>query len=342
MTHHLKQLEHAIEMLWRQGLALTPDAQHYIDSTFSNPSVRELEEILGDESNCERDSLLELIFFPDQTLQVQLEDLLESHDFGREDEEKLTRALTAKRLQTTLLFPAGRGSLPLAVPEWVIGHFISRLNISKKPDPALVDAIRRYVPQPYQTLCKVKLRNTRFIFTPNKISFLSLFLKKITAEPQQRAHSPSRRSGTAGLASEYKNQIKSPYGRRFPAACCRVLQFRIVLSAYDFLLSFFEELEDDADLYRALIQKKRFYFQNLQKAERFSAQLNSSNMETLLLQGVRMPYINTAEARRRIGLIDRICYAVFGRSDIPETGGSIDLGEFDRENGLEAVFNFLS
>lgn len=300
MSQPWKQLEDAIETIWQQGLALTLDAQHYIDSTISNPSLPELEEILCDESNCEKDSLLELIFFPDQTLQVQLEDLLEGHDFGTEDEENLSRALIAKRLQTTLLFPAGRGRLPLAVPDWAVGRFISRLNISKKPDPALVDAIRRYVPQPYQALCRVKLRNTRFKFTRNKISFLGLFFKKMAAE------------------------------------------FRIVFSAYDFLLDFLDELEDDSDLYRTLTQKKRFYFQNLQKTERFSAQLKSSNMETLLLQGVRMPYFNTDEARRRMGLIDAICYAVFGKNDFLETGGSIDLGEFDRESGLEAVLKILS
>lgn len=300
MPQHLKQLEHAIENIWQQGLTLTPDAQHYIDSTFSNPSLPELEEILCGESNCEKDSLLELIFFPDPALQERLEDLLEGHDFGAEDEEKLSRALMAKGLRTALLFSAGRSSLTLAVPDWAIGRFISRLNISKKPDPAIVDAIRRHVPQPYQALCKVKLRNARFKFTPNKISFLTVFFEKMTAE------------------------------------------FRIVLGAYDFLLSFLDELEDDTDFYHALTQKKRSYFQNLQKAERFSAQLKNSNMETLLLQGVRMPYINTDEARRRMGLIDRICYAVFGKSDFLETGGSIDLGEFDRENGLEAVIKFLS
>jgi len=300
MPQQMKRLEHAIEMIWRQGLALTPEAQHYIDSTFSSPSVKELAEILGDEFSCETDSLLELIFFPDQSLQVQLEELLECHDFRPEDEKKLSRALVAKRLQTTLLFPADRGSLPLAVPDWVIGGFISRLNISKKLDPALIDAIRLYVPQPQRTLCKVKLRNSRFDFTANKISFLVLFFKKMTAE------------------------------------------FRIVFNAYDFLLSFFEELEDDSDLYQALTRKKRFYFQNLQKAERYAAQLKSSNIETLFLQGVRMPYFNTAEARRRIGLIDWICYAVFGRSDFMETDASIDLGEFDRENGLETMFKFLS
>jgi len=300
MPQHLKQLEHAIESIWRRGLALSPDALHYIDSTFSTPSLPELAEILGDESNCETDSLLELIFFPDLPLQVQLEDLLENADFRVEDEEIISRALIAKRLRTTLFFPDGRGRLILAVPDGAVGRFISRLNISKNPDPAVVDAIRRHVPQPHQALCRVKLRNARFKFTPNKISFLSVFFERLA------------------------------------------VPFRIVLSAYDFMLTFFEELEDDTDLYRALTQKKRSYFRNLQKVRSFEAQLQGSNMETLLLQGVRMPYINAEEARRRIALIDRICYAIFGKSDFPETGGSIDAGEFARENGLAAVFNFLS
>ena len=44
---------------------------------------------------------------------------------------------------------------------------------------------------------------------------------KLTAiEPQKRAHSPQL---AAGLASESENS-KLPYGRRFPAACCREFQ----------------------------------------------------------------------------------------------------------------------
>jgi len=295
-----KQLEDSIEAIWRQGTVLSPDALHYIDSTFSAPSLPEMEAILGDESSCETDSLLELIFFPDQSFQIRIEELLERSDFRPDDEETISRTLTAKKLQTTLIFPAGRGRLTLSVPDWIVARFIGRLNISKKLDPALIRAIGRYVARPDQTLCKVKLRNTRFEFTPNKIGFLTVFFEKTA------------------------------------------VNFKQLFDAIDFVISFFEEIEDDTDLYRALMQKKRFYFQNLQKAERYALQLKNSNMETLLLQGVRMPYFNTEEARRRIGLIDRICYAVFGKSEWMEISGSIDLGEFDGENGLAATFKFLS
>lgn len=46
------------------GLKLGPRALQYIDSTFSNPSIEALAVILADESNCETETLLELIFFP--------------------------------------------------------------------------------------------------------------------------------------------------------------------------------------------------------------------------------------------------------------------------------------
>ena len=50
------------------------DVVHYIDSTFSNPTVKDLEAILADDANCEKDSLMELLFFPDESLQIQLEE----------------------------------------------------------------------------------------------------------------------------------------------------------------------------------------------------------------------------------------------------------------------------
>lgn len=300
ISKDLKILEQAIAAIWRQGLTLSPDALHYIDSTLAGPTVQELSEILGDESHCERDPLLELIFFPDRSLQAQLEDLLERYDYTADDVNILSRSLSGRKPETTLMFPDGRGRLSLDIPDWAVERFISRLNIHKKLAPALIDAVRRHVPAPDQNGFKVRLRNTRFEFSEDKIYFLTVLLEKLAVD------------------------------------------FRIVESAFDFMLSFFEEPVDDANLYGALMQKKRFYFQNLQKARRFEARLKSSNMETLILQGVRMSYFNPDEARRRIGLIDRICFAVFGKSELLPDGAGFDLGEVDRDSDMEAVFKFLS
>ncbi|MFW9830423.1 MAG: hypothetical protein ACFFD8_01405, partial [Candidatus Thorarchaeota archaeon] len=52
----------------------------------------------------------------------------------------------------------------------------------------------------------------------------------------------------------------------------------------DFILSFFEESEDNSDIYELLQSKKKSCFQNLQKAGRYQEMLNTHNMETLMLR----------------------------------------------------------
>ena len=70
-----KKVAEKIIAILQGGLALNSDTQHYIDSTFSNPSVAELDALLQDEFSCETDSLMELLFFPDESVQLQLEEI---------------------------------------------------------------------------------------------------------------------------------------------------------------------------------------------------------------------------------------------------------------------------
>ena len=82
-------LAERIAKILLEGIRLNSAAMHYIDSTFSNPSIDELKEIIADNSDCENDSLIELIFFPDESIQMQLEDILQSHDYSKKDEKKI-------------------------------------------------------------------------------------------------------------------------------------------------------------------------------------------------------------------------------------------------------------
>ena len=72
MNERHRQLVNRIEELLRTGIEVGPDLLGYIDATFSNPSVRDLENIIADESDPEREGLLELIFFPDEPMQQNL------------------------------------------------------------------------------------------------------------------------------------------------------------------------------------------------------------------------------------------------------------------------------
>ncbi|MDP3284646.1 MAG: hypothetical protein Q8M56_09495, partial [Desulfobacterales bacterium] len=79
-----------------------------------------------------------------------------------------------------------------------------------------------------------------------------------------------------------------------------------------------EEADDRSDIYRILSGKKAAGFQSLINAERFEEMLQKNNIETLLLQGVRPVSVDKDAVLRKMEIIDRICLAVFGKTEYYE------------------------
>lgn len=300
-TKKCQRLVQKIEEVFRKGSTLSSSALHYIDSTFAHPSIEELREIIADESNDEKGPLVDLMFFPDETVQTQLEDTLESEDFQKADADTVLELLHARPLETKIKFPDHQDFLKLEMPPSAAEQLVSRLKISKKLDTRLVETIGHTVAPEFRNLFKVKLRNARFMPTANQTGFICTFLERMNAEVPD------------------------------------------LIECFDFVLDFLDEQKQDTDIIRALVEKKRFYFQNIQKAEKFEAQLQNSNMETLILQGVRAPYINKDDARRKMAIIDRINRAVFGRTEyVGLSCRSIDLGEYRKDQDVKKVIKMLS
>jgi hypothetical protein len=268
-----KQLAEKICGILQSGLTLNADTLHYIDSTFSNPSIGELEELLQDKSSCETDSLIELLFFPDESVQMQLEEMLGQTRLQKQDEQEIQDLVCTKTFQTRIRFQDDRGTLGMEVTPSSVAQFITRLNLLRCLNPILSASIAEFVPVTFQTRCRVRLRNTKPITSQNKILFLQAFFKKLEIDSDE------------------------------------------FLDYLDFILSFLDECKDEPDMFQALMAKKRFYFQCLQKAKNLDIQLTNHNVETLLLRGKRVPYVDTADARKKIQMIDRISLAVFGKTD---------------------------
>ncbi len=164
------------------GITLSSDVIHYIDSTFSNPTTAELQTILHDDSNCEKDPLMELLLFPDESMQLQLEPLLERLQFEADQEKSVPDYLLREPVQVTIRFPEDRGSLNLIVTEDIACRFISRLNISKHLNPDLLEALNRYDDENISKRIKVKIRNSRFSPTEENIKFLGLFFENFDSQ----------------------------------------------------------------------------------------------------------------------------------------------------------------
>ena len=282
-----KQVADKIIDILQSGLTLNADTQHYIDSTFSNPAVATLEELVKDQTNCETDSLVALLFFPDESVQLQLEEIIEDFCFEKRDERAIEDMVCDQLHQTRIGFSDGRGSFGMAVSPANVAQFIAHLNLSRSLDPKLRSAIAKYVDPMLQTRCRVRLRNARPVSSPTHILFLVDFFKNLRIESDE------------------------------------------FLDCLDFLLSFLDELGDEADMFQALMAKKRFYFWSLQKAKNLDIQLTKHNVETLLLKGKRVAYVDTADARKKIQMIDRISLAVYGKTELfdwrPDEGQALTL-----------------
>ena len=252
-----------------EEIRLGPDVVQFIDTTFSNPSIRELEQILRDEYDCERDSLIELLFYPDESMQARLETLLEGAGFRIEDERAILSFLLSDMPETRFELP-GRGGFNFAMPGHAAEEFISRLNITKTIDRCIVETINRYFREPDGTLVKVKLRNARYVPGQEGVSFICRFLEKM-----------NRGAGD-------------------------------FMKSLDLILLILEERGDGGDILRILMNKRELHLRNLKIASRFEEKLKTGNMETLMLQGTRIPFINREDSMAGIVMIEKICYCVFG------------------------------
>ena len=289
-----------ISGILKEGIQLSRDDLHFIDSTFANPTAEKLAAVLADASNCERDTLIELIFFPDESMQVKLEDLLAHLRFEKTAESIVCKLVIKKELNTTLYFPASRDPLELKMPHSAADQFVSRLRISKKLDSKLVAAIDKNVSENMRSLVRVKLRNARPIPVGPKLNALAALFEKMKTTDKE------------------------------------------LIECLEFLLHLFDDLPDDTNVFGGLMARKRFYFKSVLKAESFEEKLKKSNMETLMLQGERAPYISKPDAVKKMALIDKISFSLFGTTEsLQQVAKGIVLDGASREENFRKIIRWL-
>ncbi len=99
---------------------------------------------------------------------------------------------------------------------------------------------------------------------------------------------------------------------------------------FAFLTSILAEIEPDEKPFAFLVAKKSFYFQALCKAERFERLRQTSNMETLMLQGARVAHGSIAQWREQMRLTDRLCQMLYGKTRFFQQPAELTLGAADQ------------
>ena len=255
------------------GGQISADVLDYIASALFEPDPDRLAAFLSDDSDSERDSLLDLIFYPDQALQLTLEPLLAAADCSAADEAALGDRLMDTAIDALVRLPDGRPLVSVRLPDFIKSQFLARLNITGQLNPDVAAAIASGVPEALQLPVTVRLRNAAIDLTDNQCRFLCRLFMRLTD--------------------------------RGPG----------VMACLEVVLPLLTADPTDSHAYDLLAERKRGLFRSFQQARRFEKLLRRTNMETLMLQGIRPPAASAEDLQRQMRLIDRICLQTYGRTE---------------------------
>jgi hypothetical protein len=169
-----------ITELIQAGITLNDGLIHYIDSTFATPTISEFQKIITDPDSCETETVFELLFFPDEQFQRQIEPILGKHPYDDEGIENIIWFLKQKKIQTCVIFPDHRGELQICLPDSTIRSFISRLNITRHIEPRILKSLEQSVSKISDVhQIRVMLRNARITFSDPVCTFLCNGIEKM-------------------------------------------------------------------------------------------------------------------------------------------------------------------
>lgn len=155
-----------------RGADLSPEVVRFIDSTFSDPSADGLAAILGTDADSERDSLLELLFSPDESVQIEIEDLLATTGPLGLNEDRVVELLCRPALSVAFRLPGNRGGVNVAVAPLLARRFVHQLNIHRLIPATVAAAAESRLTARARLRLRVLLRGARFDFSPSKADFL--------------------------------------------------------------------------------------------------------------------------------------------------------------------------
>ncbi len=177
-----RELASRIAGILERGLILNDRVLHFMDTTFGSFLPQNIKEVVQDENCCERESLLELIFFPDEAIQAQLEDILCAGGYTEKDEIGIVDHLVGSIQSVELVFPDSFGKMKIAFSRESAIRFVSRLKISSTPNKELIRCVKKVVEPELAGLVLVKIRNAAPPRTETVIDFLSRFFQKIGSD----------------------------------------------------------------------------------------------------------------------------------------------------------------
>jgi hypothetical protein len=183
-----RKLAADIQDILQGGLYLGHKDCHFIYSSMPIADIDEIEALIADPISNESDALIELIYFPDESIQIRLEDRIESVSFKQADEQTILEHLLTSQVKTTIRVAGRQKILTIQTPQLGLRAFLARLNITRHLDAGLIQVIDQSVDTHTGRKYKVWLRNMTMDLRERDTRFIkNLFLKM---NPHQHPFDP--------------------------------------------------------------------------------------------------------------------------------------------------------
>ncbi|MFW6415664.1 MAG: hypothetical protein ACOCZ2_05030 [Thermodesulfobacteriota bacterium] len=175
-------LAEAISSDLSQGITLAPETIQYIESTFGISTPPALFKLFQEQEETEKESILQLIFFPDRETRKRLEPILEREKFATEDIEEVA-SLLAKKIPIVSLYPPGvQEAIQTELQTEHAAGFVSRLYIQRKLPRYLSKIIDHNFSSEFATRIKVDLRCAKFEQNATNLELLETVFNRLDLE----------------------------------------------------------------------------------------------------------------------------------------------------------------
>jgi len=166
-----------IERRLTGGIVMGAETRHFLSSTFSIESPAELDTLLADPESSDAQSLLELLFTPDQAVRVDLEAVIEKHRCTAGDKKRLVAALDRKSLTVPIKFSEQEDALCVNPTKDLLETYVDGLNITLQLAPLLVKASDLKLAHRESAMVKAVLRHAPLKLTDQVSSFFVKLLE---------------------------------------------------------------------------------------------------------------------------------------------------------------------
>ena len=177
-----RHLAERIGGLLKEGLPVGLDVMHYIESTHGPVCPETLSEYLQHPEDGGDETLIALVFTPDEAFQVRMEPMVSSGNFDRTSERRVIEILQRNPPIARLQTPNPDTQLDLALPPTMAEKFVSQLKITCRLPPDLTDMITEIVPEAWRDIVRVHFRNATVDWTRESRNFFRSFLKSFPPE----------------------------------------------------------------------------------------------------------------------------------------------------------------